>query len=947
MKTLSVLIVLFTAATMSYGQGVAINETGLLPDASAMLDISSIEKGFLVPRMMQSERNAIDHPATGLLIFQTDGIAGFYFNAGTPSTPNWQPVKSYESVWTEDSDDIYYNAGNVGIGTSAPSALLHTNGTGTGGGNILFTGSLKSTNPGAPPTSGPGTRMMWYPDKAALRAGNVAGTNWNADSTGNYSMALGNNTKAKADNSVALGNNTAATGYASTALGSITTASGTAATSTGIQTRAAGHYSTAMGSYTTAPSGYETVIGRYNTQYTPLNTTGWNSSDRLFVIGKGTSDAARSNALTVLKNGNAGIGTDSPTALLHTEGTGTGQGNVLFAGQFKETSPGLPPITGAGTRMMWYPDKAALRAGYVAGTSWNIDSIGNYSVAFGYNTRAKGNNSLAMGTSNIASGFASIALGSITKATGTCALATGIQTQATGNYSMAMGSFTTAPSGYETVIGNYNTSYTPVSTTIWNNADRLFVIGNGTSDVARSNAMTIMKNGKVGIGTDEPEATLDVAGAISLADADESPQAGMIRWNSTTEDFEGYDGSNWRSLTRANSGTWGVVAPFLVNENQKATSSDGEAGDGFGQSVSVSGEYAIVGASEHNIGVNIDQGAAYIFHRSGNTWIQQAKLVASDGAEEDWFGNSVSISGDYAIVGAWISSPGGNLAQGSAYIYFRTDTVWTQQAKLVASDGAASDYFGWSVDIAGHFAIVGAPYHDTFGNSAQGAAYIFYRSGTNWTQSAKLTASDGEEGDFFGRSVAMTEYHALVGAPFADGVDYVYNDLGEAYIFERSGMSWLEQEILEPNSIGEECFFGASVDISGDQAIVGAPGTGEYGEVYIFENNGGSWDNNGGLIAFENTSYENFGGSVAISNDIAIIGNSSHSLFAGAQGAAYVYRKEIFGWTMEAKLTASDYSQSSYFGTGLSFDGNCIIVGASGDDVGENGNQGSVYFFNK
>lgn len=787
---------------------------------------------------------------------------------------------------------------------------------------------------------------MWYPDKSAFRAGYVASTYWNTDSIGNHSMALGNNAKARADISVALGNNTTATGYASTAMGSITTASGTAATSMGIQTRAAAHYSTAMGYYTTAVSAHETVIGSYNTLYTPVSTTSWNVNDRLFVIGKGTNDGARSNAMTVMKNGDVGIGTDTPDALLHTDGTGAGQGNVLFTGQFKDSNPGATPVTGEGTRMMWYPDKAALRAGRVIGTYWNTDSIGNYSVAFGYNTRARGNNSVAAGSDTRASGFASTALGSVTKATGTCATALGIGTQANGSFSTAMGSYTTAPSGYETVIGNYNTTYSPASTTSWNNADRLFVIGNGTGTSARSNAMTVMKNGKVGVGTDTPEATLDVDGAIGLGDAGESPQAGMVRWNSTNEDFEGYDGSKWISLTRANSGTWGVVAPFLVSENQKATSADGDGGDAFGCSVSLSGDYAIVGAREHDAGGSTNKGAAYIFLRSVGTWAQQTKLVASDGAAEDYFGWSVSISGDYAIVGAPEHDPGGIPSQGAAYIFHRTGTTWTQQAKLTASDGVTLDRFGYTVDITVDYAIIGAPYHNISGNLDQGAAYIFLRSGTSWAQLAKLTASDGEEDDCFGFRVAMTGDFALIGAPFDNIGGYFAQ--GSAYMFQRSGMSWIEQVKLTPNWYSANCYYGCSVDISGDMAIIGASGHDNgKGAAYTYKNNGSSWDGTGSLTANDGLEDDSFGVSVSITSEYAVVGAAYHEMYYLSEGAVYIFRNDDYIWYPQSKLIASDCGYNDTFGYSLSFDNDFIIVGAYYDDIGANYTQGSVYFFNK
>jgi hypothetical protein len=544
MKTPTLLTLILLTATVALGQGVAINETGAEPDPSAMLDVTSTSKGLLVPRMTIAQRNAIVLPKPGLLIFQTDATPGFYYNANTASSPSWQRLgDGSASQWTVSGDNVYYNAGNVGIGTPTPTALFHTSGTGTGEGNVLFVGSYKDSNPGEPPASGEGTRMMWYPDKVAFRAGHVTGTHWDKVNIGYYSMAMGNNTTASGTRSTAMGYETTASGDYSTAIGCMTTASGgqsialgwntTASgwpsTAMGIGTLASGMNSTAMGSGciasgnistamgygTIAPSFSETAMGMYNTIYTPNSTSQANNTDRLFVIGNGNS-SVRSDALVVLKNGNTGFGTSSPIALLHTHGTGNGQGNVLFVGNVSSEDPGDPPISGEGTRMMWYPDKAAFRVGHVTGTHWDKDNIGSYSVAMGYNTKASGNYSISMGMNTSASGFISVATGDGSAASGYFSTAMGNWTTASGDYSTAIGKRTIAPSFAETTIGRYNTVYTPNSATEWSSTDRLFVIGKGTSPATRSNALTMLKNGNTGLGVEVPTQKLDIDGQIRI-----------------------------------------------------------------------------------------------------------------------------------------------------------------------------------------------------------------------------------------------------------------------------------------------------------------------------------------------------------------------------------------------------------------------------------------------
>ena len=208
---------------------------------------------------------------------------------------------------------------------------------------------------------------------------------------------------------------------------------------------------------------------------------------------------------------------------------------------------------------------------------------------------------------------------------------------------------------------------------------------------------------------------------------------------------------------------------------RKLTASDADSSDVFG-SVSVSGDYALVGAQ----GDNSQAGSAYIFVRSGTTWTQQQKLTASDAASGDLFGSSVSISGDYAVVGARQD----NSNAGSAYIFVRSGTTWTQQQKLTASDVVEADSFGISVSVSGNYAVVGAYGNDDAGTySNSGSAYIFVRSGTTWTQQQKLTASDAAASDAFGMSVSVSGDYAVVGAyDTNDGA----NLRGSAYVFVMS-----------------------------------------------------------------------------------------------------------------------------------------------------------------
>ena len=260
-----------------------------------------------------------------------------------------------------------------------------------------------------------------------------------------------------------------------------------------------------------------------------------------------------------------------------------------------------------------------------------------------------------------------------------------------------------------------------------------------------------------------------------------------------------------------------VTIDPLFAQQAKLTASDGEAINGFGISVAISGDTVVVGAR----GANEGRGAAYVFVRDPTTvppsWNEQAKLTASDGAIADFFGESVAIDGDTVVVGAPTNPFAlGNII-GAAYIFVRGGTTWTQQQQLLASDGAEFNEFGGSVAIGGGTVVVGASGADT----SKGAAYVFAQSGSTWTQQQKLTASDGAPGDNFGVSVAISGNTVVAGAIFADISGK--QEQGAAYVFVRNGTTWSEQQKLTASDGAAFDNFGSSVVVDGDRVVVGAP----------------------------------------------------------------------------------------------------------------------------
>ncbi|KAF5062310.1 hypothetical protein DSECCO2_306210 [anaerobic digester metagenome] len=247
----------------------------------------------------------------------------------------------------------------------------------------------------------------------------------------------------------------------------------------------------------------------------------------------------------------------APSALLHTSGLATGDGNVLFEGLFKTSGVGNPLAQGPGTRMMWYPDKAAFRVGRVIGTQWNAENIGDHSSAAGYNTTALGSYSNAWG--------------SVTTASRAQATAWGFNTTASGTSATAWGENTRAPSFAETAFGYNNTTYTPASATTWVATDRLFVIGNGIS--GSSDALVLLKNGNLGLGTSNPTQRIEVAGSI-LAQSSNWAIRGIK--TGTTGTFPGV----WGETESASANASGIRG--FVNNTASGTGSAGVYGKNFG-----------------------------------------------------------------------------------------------------------------------------------------------------------------------------------------------------------------------------------------------------------------------------------------------------------------------------------------------------------------------------
>jgi len=398
-------------------------------------------------------------------------------------------------------------------------------------------------------------------------------------------------------------------------------------------------------------------------------------------------------------------------------------------------------------------------------------------------------------------------------------------------------------------------------------------------------------------------------------------------------------------------------------EGPLLTASTGAQDDWFGLSVALSadGNTAIAGAGLDDVGANVDQGSATIFVRSGTSWTQQQTVTQTGGAAGDYFGFGVALSsdGNTAIIGALSDDVGANANQGSATIFTRSGGVWTQQQTITKTGGAAGDLFGRSVALSadGNTAIVGAANSDVGANVDQGTATIFTRSGSVWTQQQTITQSTGAGTDSFGYAVALSSSGdtAIVGAYFDDvGANA---DQGSATIFTRSGSVWTEQQTITQTGGAAGDAFGFSVALSadGNTAIIGASrddvgANTNQGSATIFTRSGSTWTQQQTITKTSGALNDTFGAAVAMSADgnTAIIGTNYADVGANAdQGTATIFTRSGSIWTEQQTITQTGGAAGDAFGVSvaLSSSGNIAIVGANYDDVGANTNQGSATIF--
>jgi hypothetical protein len=473
---------------------------------------------------------------------------------------------------------------------------------------------------------------------------------------------------------------------------------------------------------------------------------------------------------------------------------------------------------------------------------------------------------------------------------------------------------------------------------------------------------------------------------------------GLKAWDADGHDLPAcFDvkGANQLVLAVDDAGARYPVTIDPIAQQAYAKASNTESEDGFGTSVAVSGNTVVIGApleASNATGVNGNgvnnyapgSGAAYVFVRDGETWSQQAYLKASNTGAGDGFGWSVAISGNTIVVGAYqedsnatsINGSGSNnsaSAAGAAYVFTRSGTTWTQQAYLKAANAGAGDLFGSVVALTGDTAVIGANREasqatgingDSANNAAyaSGAAYVFVRSGTTWTQQAYVKASDTAAGAEFGSSLGISGESMVVGSPLAVG------GAGAAYVFIRSGAAWSQQARLQASNSAASSWFGQAVAISGETVAAGAPGeagnaTGvngnqistsaqDAGAAYAFTRNGATWTQQAYLKASNTGASDGFGRAIALEGSALIVGapgedsaatgmdGNQADNTAASSGAAYAFSRVNGSWSQYAYLKASNAGAGDEFGKALAMSNGIVVVGAARESSNAMGLQG-------
>ncbi len=393
-----------------------------------------------------------------------------------------------------------------------------------------------------------------------------------------------------------------------------------------------------------------------------------------------------------------------------------------------------------------------------------------------------------------------------------------------------------------------------------------------------------------------------------------------------------------------------ILTAITTNQQARLTRPLGGGSiDSFGIAVDVDGDTAVIGAYNADIGANSLQGTAYIFTRTGDSWSLQQQLLASDGRAAERFGQAVAVEGDTVMVGASGADLIEGMRPGGVYVFTRSGNTWTEQQKLVASDGVDRDFFGSEIALQGDTLVVGAPSTDVTNPNLPGAAYVFTRSNGTWSQQQKLVPNVGSSNDGFGDSVAVDGDTIAVGA---SGVTVGEHTLqGAVYVFTRAGTSWSQQQQLTIPDGAEGDRFGVAVAVQGTTvfgAAIGGTVMGNAipGKVAIFTRSGETWTEQQTLTGSPAQTRDFFGKALAVQGDTLAIGALGTNVNENSlQGATYLYASQNGNWVQQQRILSEDGAAGHTFGASVALSGNTLLAGAYSVPLGQGSSQGAAYVF--
>ncbi|MBL9118446.1 MAG: FG-GAP repeat protein [Phycisphaerae bacterium] len=363
-----------------------------------------------------------------------------------------------------------------------------------------------------------------------------------------------------------------------------------------------------------------------------------------------------------------------------------------------------------------------------------------------------------------------------------------------------------------------------------------------------------------------------------------------------------------------------------------------------GFAVAVSGNIAVLGAPLDDTNGSAS-GSAAVFRWNGTAWIQEATLLAADGSADDRFGGAVSIDGDLIAVSS-LFEDGAATDAGAVYLFRFNGSIWAPEAKLVAPDAGSFDQFGWSISVEQDRLLVGAR-HDDDGGLDAGSAYVFHRLESGWQFEAKLSAFDGGPYDLFGASVALSGNRAVIGAPNDDLYGW---GSGSAYVFRRSSRGWISDAKLKATDQSWSAEFGQAVDIDGGTIVIGAWGDDEggpdAGAAYVFREEDGVWAEEQKLLSDDGVAGDLFGCSVSVRGHNILVGAPLASATGPASGAAVRFHKQGVAWNQQETLTAATNDSLFGFGYSVCIDDSAYLVGVPYDnDAGSEAGGAYVFTF--